>query len=84
MTASSASRRRRKIDYESRTRSESGEPYNPWREPLPMKPRRGLFMVFLGGLLVWSGVMLWMYFRTIHRASPPPPRATAPALARTQ
>lgn len=51
---------------------------------IPMKPRRGLFILSLCVFGLWVGMLLWMYFATVlpHRNQPPTrPRATAPALA---
>lgn len=32
----------------------------------PLKPRRGLFYALMGGVAVWVGVLLTMYFTTVH------------------
>jgi hypothetical protein len=58
-------------------------PSGPFRDPVPMKPRKGLFVILMLVLAAWCGVMVVMYFRTIRSAPPllPRPPATAPALA---
>ena len=60
----------------------------PSRQPLPMKPRRGLFMTLMTIFVAWVGVMVGMYVTTVrprrHSAPPsqqPQPAATAPSLA---
>jgi hypothetical protein len=51
-------------------------------EPVPMKPRRGLFVALMLVLAGWCGVMVAMYFRSVRPHQPPQrPRATAPAVA---
>ena len=63
----------------------------PSREPLPMKPRRGVFIALMTVFVAWVCVMLAMYVTTVrprrHSApspsqpQPQPPAATAPAMA---
>ena len=47
-----------------------------WREPIPMKPRRGLFKVLLIVLAVWVGVLVGLYV-TMVRPRHQPHRAPA-------
>ena len=61
----------------------------PPRVPIPMKPRKGLFVGLMVVFFAWVGVMLGMYFTTVrprtHSTQPSPapsrPTATAPVLA---
>jgi hypothetical protein len=66
-------------------RRESDRPGGIWREPVPMKPRRGLLVTLLVVFALWVVLLLTMYFTTLRRPDAPrrpqPPRATAPALA---
>lgn len=56
-----------------------------WREPVPMKPRKRLFVTLLIVFAVWVGALLTMYFTMVRRPHPPrplpveSPQATAPA-----
>jgi len=61
----------------------------PSRTPIPMKPRKGVFIALMSVFALWVGVMLTMYVTTVrprrHSAPPPasqpPPASTAPSLA---
>ena len=50
----------------------------PSREPIPMKPRKGLFVTLMVVFVVWVGVLLAMYFTTVRPPadSPQPPQPT--------
>jgi hypothetical protein len=60
-------------------------PSGIWREPIPMKPRKRLFLTLLIVLAVWVGILLTMYFTMVRPHHPPhrppqtPRQATAPA-----
>ena len=62
------------------------QPTGPFREPVPMKPRKGLFILLMLVLAAWCAVMVGMYFRTIRSTRPltPRPPSTASALAQGQ
>ncbi len=60
----------------------------PSREPIPMKPRKGLFVALMAVFVAWMGVMLAMYVTTVRPrppsappTAPPPATTAAPALA---
>ena len=67
--APSATSRRKTPDNPSKSQSKSDQDMQgPWRTPIAMKSRPGLFKVLLAVLIVWCGVMVWMYFREIQRS----------------
>jgi hypothetical protein len=82
--SSSPSGSRRKAGHESKSKPESSES-GPFRPALPMKPRPRLFMLLMGVLLLWCGVMVWMYVRAIHPNATPlqqqPPATTERGVA---
>ena len=56
----------------------------PSREPLPMKPRRGLFITLMTVFVVWVGVMLAMYVTTVRpRRHSAPPSQQSPTTTMT-
>jgi hypothetical protein len=82
--ASSASASKGKAGKGSPSPSSDERSAGAWRAAIPMKPHRGLFVALLAVLVVWCGVMVWMYFRALHPSAttrPEPPRATEPAVA---
>jgi len=82
--SSSPSGSRRKAGNEPKTKPSSGES-GPFRPALAMKPRPRLFMLLMGVLLLWCGVMVWMYVRAIHPNATPlrqqPPATTERGVA---
>ena len=81
MSAASAASSTSKSKSPKATTENSGGPFRP---ALPMKPRPALFRILMGVLIVWCGVMVWMYLRTIHPSPPSPsqqPAATERAVA---
>ena len=58
----------------------------PSREPIPMKPRRGMFLLLMSIFIAWVGVMLAMYFMTVRprrHLAPPPAQLQPPAATRS-
>jgi hypothetical protein len=70
----------------SPTKPATTQPADPAQAPVPMKPRKGLFVFLLVILAAWVGVLLGMYVKTVrsHRPGLEPPRATAPVVAGAQ
>ena len=56
------------------------------REPIPMKPRKGLFVALMAVFFAWVGVLLAMYFTTVRRpdGTPPPERQSTTMTAMTE
>ena len=44
----------------------AGEPFPP-----PLKPRRALFVWLILGFLIWVGVLVALYFKTVYPARHP-------------
>ena len=60
---------------------QKGEPQAEPTWPPPLKPRPRLFVALMIVLVVWVGVLLWMYFtKNLPRAAPAT-KPAAPALA---
>jgi hypothetical protein len=64
-------------------RAEPPPPSGVWREPIPMKPRKRLFVALLIIFGLWVGVLVTMYVTMVRPPHSPHqrPPVTAPALA---
>ena len=67
-----------KLDYGKGSGARDKIVPQPSREPIPMKPRKGLFVTLLVVFVAWVGVLLAMYFTTVRPPTDSPPSAKPP------